>query len=136
MQIQIFMLQRCNCQMSNKQREGVHYSRQCNQTKSVITHKLDLTTGHLVKLKTRRLQCTYSLGNITTIKCDWLLGKPVLYKRLTNSVVDAFDWHHFQQLSPSFPAVFSSQQVSFKEVQRKFLNGFLFFFFFIGFLLM
>lgn len=110
-----------NCQTRNKQSEGVHCSRQCNQAKSAITHKVDLTTGHLVKLKTRHLHCTYSLGNITPIKYDWLLGELALFKRPTNSVEDTIDWHRFQhQHSASSPVVFSSQKVSYAELQSKF----------------
>lgn len=110
------------CQMSDKQSEGAHCSRQCNQTKSVITHKLDLTTGHFVKLKTRHLRCTYSLGVITTIKCDWLLGKPMLYKKDGQMCGRYVRLTSFPTFLPSFQVEFSSQEVSFKEVQCKFLN--------------
>lgn len=72
--------------MRSRQSEGVLYSRQCNQTESAITQKVDLTTGHLVKLKTRHLYCTYSLGYCTyslgyvITDCDWLSGQLAPYK--------------------------------------------------------
>lgn len=104
---------------------GVDSTRRCNQTKPAITHKVDLTTGHLVNLKTRHLHCTYSLGNITPIKCDWLLGELLPYKRPTNSKKDTVDWFPFQRRHSSPSAVvFSSQKVSYEELQHKFINVF------------
>ncbi|KAE8300197.1 hypothetical protein D5F01_LYC00333 [Larimichthys crocea] len=97
--------------MNSKQSEGVHCSRQCNQAESAITQKVDLTTGHLVKLKTRHLHCTYSLGNITPISCDWLSGELAPYKRQSDSVEDTIDWHHLLHRHPSSsPVVFPSQK--------------------------
>lgn len=76
----------------------MHRSRQCNQTESAITQKVDLTTGHLVKLKTRHLHCTYSLGNITPIDCDWLSAELEPYKRQSYSVEDTINWHHLSSV--------------------------------------
>lgn len=89
----------CNCHTGRIKQEQaewrcVHCSRQCNQTEPAITQKVDLTTGHLLKLKTRHLHCTYSLGNITPIGSDWLSGELVPYKRWSFSVVDTIDWRH------------------------------------------
>lgn len=84
--------------MRSKQGGGVHRSRQCNQTESAITQKVDLTTGHLVKLKTRHLHCTYSLGNITPIDCDWLSAELEPYKRQSYSVEDTINWHHLSSV--------------------------------------
>lgn len=126
LQFQAFMHQCCSCytgRMNSKQREGVHYSRQCNQAEAAITQKVDLTTGHLVKLKTRHLHCTYSLANITPINCDWLSGELVPYKRQSNSVADTVDWHHLLHRHPSSsPVVFPSQKVSYEELQHKFVH--------------
>lgn len=69
----------------------MHFSKQCNQAESAITQKVDLTTGHLVKLKTRHLHCTYSLGDITSIDCDWLSGELASYKRQSDSVGDQLE---------------------------------------------
>lgn len=55
-------------------------SRQCNQAKCAITHRVDLTSGHLVKLKTRHLCRTRSLLSITPSAPDWLRGDLRLYK--------------------------------------------------------
>lgn len=55
-------------------------SRQCNQAKCAITHRVDLTSGHLVKLKTRHLCCTRSLLSITPSAADWLRGDLRLHK--------------------------------------------------------
>lgn len=60
------------CVRSERSRVKVYRTRQCNQTWSAITHKVHLTTGHLVKLKTRHLCHTYSLGHITPCKSYWL----------------------------------------------------------------
>lgn len=64
----------------SKQSEGLHCSRQCNLTESAIIQKVDLTTGHLVKLETRHLCCTYLFSNITATHCDWLPGELGHYK--------------------------------------------------------
>lgn len=120
LQFQAFMHQCCSCytgRMNSKQSEGVRCSRQCNQAESAITQKVDLTTGHLVKLKTRHLHCTYSLGNITPINCDWLSGELAPYKRQSDSVEDTIDWHHLLHRHPSSsPVVFPSQKVSYEEL--------------------
>lgn len=52
---------------------------------TAITQKVDLTTGHLVKLTTRHLNCTQSLGNTTPIPRDCLLGEKAAYKYQRNS---------------------------------------------------
>lgn len=112
--------------MRSKQSEGVRCSKQCNQTEAAITPKVDLTTGHLVKLKTRHLDCTYSLGNITPIDGDWLSRELAPYKRQNDSVEDTINWHHLQhQHSSSSPVVLLSQKVSYEELQQRFMHAFL-----------
>lgn len=125
----MLQLHRIKChdgRMSSKQSEGVHRSKQCNQTESAITPKVDLTTGHLVKPKTRHLDCTYSLGNITPIVCDWFSGELVPYKRQSDSVEDTINWHHLLHWhSSSSPVVLLLQKVSYEELQKKFMHAFL-----------
>lgn len=55
-------------------------SRQCNQAKCAITHRVDLTSGHFVKLKTRHLCRTRSLLSITPSAPDWLRDDLRLHK--------------------------------------------------------
>lgn len=101
-------------------------SRQCNQAKCAITHKVDLTTGHLAKLKTRHLHQTHSLRSITPIRPDWLLGELELYKWSNNPCgrYKRLTLFQHRRLSSS-PVVFSSQKVSTVEEQHEFIHGFL-----------
>lgn len=101
-------------------------SRQCNQAKCAITHKVDLTTGHLAKLKTRHLHRTHSLRSITPIRPDWLLGELELYKWSNNPCgrYERLTLFQHRRLSSS-PVVFSSQKVSTVEEQHEFIHGFL-----------
>lgn len=74
-------------------------SRQCNQAKCAITHRVDLTSGHLAKLKTRHLCRTRSLLSITPSAPDWLRGDLRLFKcssepqREAQTSQSAFDVH-------------------------------------------
>lgn len=112
---QIIFFSYCyNCHtggLRTKHSEGVRRSRRCNQTQSAITQKVDLTTGHLLKLKTRHLHCTYSLGNMTPINCDWLSGELVPYKRPDIAV----DGHGRLASSPISTTTFLSSGALFRE---------------------
>lgn len=79
-------------------------SRQCNQAKCAITHRVDLTSGHFTKLKTRHLRRTRSLLSITPSAPDWLRGDLPLYKCSgepqweAQTSRSAFDVHGHHQL--------------------------------------
>lgn len=107
------LIPQCRRRTSERVNVCTRCSRQCNQAKCAITHKVDLTTGHLAKLKTRHLLRTRSLRSITPIRPDWLLGELELYKWSNNPCGRYERLISFQhrRLSSS-PVVFSSQKVS------------------------
>lgn len=76
------------CWFRIMQRDGVLCSLQCNHLQSAITQKVDLTTGHLVKLETRHPNCTHSLSNVTHGDCHWLPQELAPYKSQHSSVED------------------------------------------------
>lgn len=89
-------------------------SRQCNQAKCAITHRVDLTSGHLVKLKTRHLRRTRSLPSITPVAPDWPRGELRPYKCSGEPLWEAPTPHSASYIHSHHPTppVFSSQKVS------------------------
>lgn len=78
-------------------------SRQCNQAKCAITHRVDLTSGHLVKLKTRHLRRTRSLPSITPIAPDWLRGELQPYKCYGEPLWEAWTSHSAFHINSHHP---------------------------------
>lgn len=78
-------------------------SRQCNQAKCAITHRVDLTSGHLVKLKTRHLCRTRSLQSITPIAPDWLRGELQPYKCYGEPLWEAWTSHSAFHINSQHP---------------------------------
>ena len=77
----------CKWRRSEQQCQGVLCFRQCNQTESAITQKVDLTTGHLVKLKTRHLHLLIEQQSLPSTG----IGSPANWHRIKgqrNSVED------------------------------------------------